>query len=257
MKKINAEHGLGTGKGDIVCMCWLPDCIFYVEDKGKKELFEIFNRETTDDISGCIEMEKAFNKDLKGLSRRPRLESWSKALGIKKKPARPTYAISQEAIKNAELHSNPPPILIFPLTNVASRQYPIHYWVDISWKLKKRGENPIVITPDDDKRFGRCPKRITGMNFNNVAALMLKSKCVLGCDSLPAHMAGTLDVPTYVMGGPTGSNVYNHCPSVHVLQTPYMACVGCCFAAPYRAACDIGCSALSALFPDDVIDSLS
>jgi ADP-heptose:LPS heptosyltransferase len=77
---------------------------------------------------------------------------------------------------------------------------------------------------------------------------------VVGNDSFPAHLAGTVGVPTLALMGPTVASVFAHLPDVECLASNGVDCTGCHFRKPFRAACDQGCMSLYRLFPDDVLD---
>jgi hypothetical protein len=94
-----------------------------------------------------------------------------------------------------------------------------------------------------------------GFDLNQIAALMSLAKIVVGNDSGPAHLAGTIGVPTIVTCGPTRSDcVFGHIPEIIPLTNDEPPlCAGCHFKPPFRAACDQGCQALYALKPHTVL----
>jgi len=255
---INAEHGLGTGLGDCLTMCWLPDTLFYVENPIKKELFDLFGRKWFDDkdhLRQAKPMIKAFQYDLSNLKSTPRLESWMNGLTLTGKPCRPTAHIPRKAEAWAGLTTQrtPKPIILFPFSKVKSRQWPLNYWVDLAWRLKEKGENPVIFVPEKNDKLNRAPNYCHGYSLTYIAAFMMKAKLVVANDSLPAHMGGTLNVKTLVLAGPTNKNVFHHCPSVEVIHGN-MNCSPCCFRNPFRAPCDLGCFALYSLGVEEVFN---
>jgi ADP-heptose:LPS heptosyltransferase len=84
---------------------------------------------------------------------------------------------------------------------------------------------------------------------------MSSVELVVGNDSGPAHLAGTLGTPTLALMGPTrAACVFGHIPEVTPLAVSLEpACAGCHFGRPFRAACDQGCQALYALTPAAVL----
>jgi len=103
-----------------------------------------------------------------------------------------------------------------------------------------------------DTRFGNVPVFMSETPVARVAALMRRAALVVGNDSFPAHLAGTVGVPTLALLGPTKPTVFAHMDTVECL-TSAMDCTGCHFQAPFRAACDQGCMSLYQLLPDDVL----
>lgn len=257
--KINAEHGFGTGLGDIVCLCWFPEATFYVERPAKQQIFDLFGRTWTDQGEIGKPMEGAFHADLNNLRDDvPRLTSWKGELGLNI-IKRPKAHISQLATDWAEvaIRRHPKPIMLFPRGNQLNRQWPANYWLDLAWKLKTEGYNPmIMLETKDDQTFKQAPSVWQGYTFELLAALMRRALLVVGNDSFPAHLAGTLGVPTLVLAGPTTPPVYDHCPSVEMMMSHRTPCVGCCYAENFRASCDLGCHALYALFPDEVLERI-
>lgn len=259
MVKLNAEHGLGTGLGDCVMMSWFPECRFFTTNKNKQNLFTLLQAEWDDnqDYMGR-HVEPAFHKDLPGLKNNiPRIQSWREALGLGEWQ-RPMANIGEQAMEWAltVTRRHKSPIMLFPKSNVKSREWPANYWIELAWKLKGEGEYPIIMLPEADRVFKNTPSVWHGYSFEMLSALMMMAKLVVSNDSFPAHLAGTLDVPTLVLAGPTTKYVFSHMPSVETIASKRMDCVGCCFHSPFRAACDVGCLALYSMFPDDVLEEI-
>lgn len=254
---VNAESGLGTGLGDCVCLCWLPNCIFYVKSQIKKDIFSLFGQKTTDDITNAKTMLKSFQRDLSAMDKRSRLVSWRRGLRIRETHRRPPLILTDEAKKFASIikqqYSNY--VMLFPLSKVVSRIWPANYWIDLAWKLKDKGVHVFTYLPEPNKQFRDMPNLWTGFDFQRIAALMQQAKLVIGNDSFPAHLSSTIGTKTLVMGGPTNGSVYEHYgETTEIVKTKRVPCVGCCFKPPFRQACHEGCFALYGLFPDDVFD---
>lgn len=96
-----------------------------------------------------------------------------------------------------------------------------------------------------------------GKSWEQNAALMLESDLVIGNDSGPIHLSGTLDVPSIAILGPTGDAVFSHMPSVRCIavERRRVECVGCWLSAPYNPSlCNFTCAALANVSPQEVHD---
>jgi len=149
-------------------------------------------------------------------------------------------------------------VVLFPRTCYVSREWPPPYWNDLAWRLvRELGVGVIVNLPDDDSRYLQVPKFLYGQTWERIAALMLQADLVVGNDSGPVNLAGTLGVQSLALMGPTRPEIFAHLPEVEALAVSSdgadgYSCVGCHFGSPYRAACDAGCQALYRLTPDVV-----
>ncbi len=148
-------------------------------------------------------------------------------------------------------------VILFPRVCYVSREWPAPYWVDLVWKLLRvLGVGVIVNLPEEDKRYEQVPKYLYGQRWEGVAALMLQADLVIGNDSGPVNLAGTLGVRSLALMGPTLPEIFAHMSDVETLAVTgdEYPCVGCHFGSPYRAACDAGCQALYRLTPEAVFD---
>lgn len=187
--------------------------------------------------------------------RRPRLDYLRDFLGVTTPLARPLLTICPEdqvlaAQRARELGS--PLVLLFPQSIWKPREWPANYWVELAWKLKGHGQAVLLMFQNEDPRFKNTRVFQWNTRIPQIAALMRHAALVIGNDSFPAHLAGTVGVPTLALMGPTRATVFSHIPEVECL-TSNMDCTGCHFQAPFRAACDQGCMSLYRLFPDDVL----
>jgi ADP-heptose:LPS heptosyltransferase len=146
-------------------------------------------------------------------------------------------------------------VLLFPQTAWEPRAWPSCYWVDLAWQLQNRNVPTAVFLGHEDKRYTGAPRYFWGFPFGRVAALMSLSAMVIGVDSGPAHISGTLGIPTLVMSGPTRPEcVFGHLPEVTSLASyDDPGCTGCHFKPPFRSACDQGCQMLYSLKPHVVL----
>jgi len=149
-----------------------------------------------------------------------------------------------------------PLVLLFPQTAWVAREWPPSYWVDLSWKLKAAGVPSLVLLSSRDDRFTNTPKYWWGTSVERLAATVERAALVVGNDSFPAHLAGTIGVPTLALMGPTRPTVFAHTLTVACLSSAAIECTGCHFGAPFRAACDQGCQSLFRLFPETVLGTI-
>ena len=248
--KIDAEKGLGTGLGDCVMMCWLPsDVTFYCIDKVKREIFSLFGRTVTDDPKGAVSMQGAFRFDL-GRCKRQRLTNWTQALRISGECKRPTADIPTDITADIEGE----PILLFPLSKKPCRTWPATYWIDLAWRLRHRGELPMIFLPTQSNDFLAAPFYCHGFSITYLAAMMRLGKCVIGCDSMPAHLAATIGAKTYVLAGPSGDGIYRHA-KVTMIRAP-IDCSPCHFRKGWKKGCSAGCEGLFKLSVESVLDTV-
>src|SRR5262249_27037106 len=188
--------------------------------------------------------------------RKPRVDYIRKFLSLTTPPCRPAVNISDEdeawAAKAAsELGS--PLVLLFPPAGWKPRELPTNYLVDLAWKLRPSRSPVQLLFQGKDARFKTTPSYRWNTPLPKLAALMKRAALVIGNDSFPVHLAGTVGVPTLALLGPTRPTVFAHIPEVECMASTSLYCTGCHFQPPFRAACDQGCMSLYRLFPDDVL----
>ena len=265
--KIDLESKKGyAGLGDICMLAWLADgCAragrpLTFHRKRHLELMALFGL-TVDPEPGGIRLDEAYARELADGCRRPRLDYIREFLGITAEPSRPTLRLAPQhrqwaADRVRELGGGGPLVLLFPQVAWATRAWPPSYWVDLSWKLKAAGVPSLVLLSSKDERFTNTPKHWWGTGIERLAATIERAALVVGNDSFPAHLAGTIGVPTLALLGPTRPTVFAHTPEVTCLSSAAIECTGCHFAAPFRAACDQGCQSLFRLFPETVLATI-
>jgi ADP-heptose:LPS heptosyltransferase len=260
--KIDLETYKGySGLGDIVMLSWLAEgcrragqpLVFH--RKRDLELMNLFGL-TADPEPGGVGLDEAYRREVADQCRRPRLDYVREFLDVTAPPARPTPRIGAEhrawaADRARELGD--PLVVLFPQTAWVAREWPASYWVDLSWSLKAAGVPVVILMSPKDERFTNTPAYWWGTPLDRVAALVERAALVVGNDSFPAHLAGTIGVPTLALMGPTRPTVFAHDPGVECLASAAIDCTGCHFAAPFRAACDQGCQSLFRLHPEAVI----
>lgn len=250
------------GLGDVVMWAWLAEGCRGTADPpvfhrtSDPELADLLGL-PVDPEPGGLSPDPVFAIETADRGRRPRTDYLREYFGITAAPARPRLRIppaDADWAARTAADTNSPFVLLFPQTAWKTREWPPNYWVDLAWRLDKLGVPSVVMLQNDDERFHNTPAFRWGTPVSRVAALMHRAALVVGNDSFPAHLAGTVGVPTLALMGPTRPTVFAHLPDVEPLWSNALDCVGCHFQAPFRAACDQGCMAMYRLFPEDVLD---
>ena len=260
--KIDIESGKAySGLGDIAMLAWLAEGC---RRAGRAVAFHrLRNRELADVLGlpvdpepGGVLLDPAYKAEVADRCRRPRLDYIREFLNIPEEPARPAVRIPDADRAWAAERANElgdPLVLLFPQTAWTTREWPASYWVDLAWRLKAADVPVVLLLSPKDPRFENTPAYWWGTPLEKVAAMIERAALVVGNDSFPAHLAGTLGVPTLALMGPTRPTVFAHAASVECMASAAIECTGCHFSAPFRAACDQGCQSLFRLYPDDVL----
>ncbi len=255
MKTINCNNGWYLGLGDLVCFAWLAsgaraegEEVRLFATGWRAEVLRLLGIEPTDDPEGSIISEGGFEDARAAGEEISYLEAMRREFGIASAPRRPLVDLGTEE-KSFHLHERT--VLLFPHTNGPSRQWPAAYWIDLAHLLQERGLHPAIVLQQPDPRFeGRVPCWIAQLSYRELFAQIAEAELVIGSDSGPAHVAGTLGIRTLVLAGPTGSPTFSHLPEVSVLHREQPACSGCYYRGDaYRRACEVGCGELFELNP--------
>lgn len=249
-----------AGLGDLVMWSWLAagakqakvPLVFH--RRRDTSLLSMFGAEVTDDVGGLV-LDDVYRTEMNERGQRARIDYLREALPSTVPAVRPTVQLAVEDTEWAlqtrhELGS--PLVLLFPQTAWKPREWPASYWVDLAWQLANHHYSVALFYQGDDARYRNTPRFYWNTSISRIAALMQHASLVIGNDSFPAHLAGTLGVPTLALMGPTRGSVFAHIPNVTCI-TSALDCTGCHFQTPFRAACDQGCQSLFRLFPDDVL----
>jgi hypothetical protein len=96
---------------------------------------------------------------------------------------------------------------------------------------------------------------IYGKSLQFVTAAIQASRLVIGNDSGPAHLAGTVGTPTLAIQGSTQERIYGYLNgAVTSFRKKVLPCSGC-HGLPekqFRCSCEAGCHELYRTFPEDV-----
>lgn len=271
------------GIGDVVVACWLVHSAqqagrsLFLNPRGRDAICAMFgvtppalcnteaaNWAKTDGIGHRHEYAL-----VAGGTPRPRFASWAASLGLDGlSPVRPPYveAADDAAWAEKEWHASADPgqlrVLIFPEAAWLIRRWPAAYFIDIATALKAKGAATIMVGSSKDSVKPMGSRWYAGFPLTKVAALIARADIVIANDSGPAHLAGTIGTPTFVLAGPTdGKLVFAHDRNVRCLGLPpgRLPCHPCHFAVErgYRDACKVGgCQALMTLTPDTAFDWL-
>lgn len=244
------------GYGDAVVMAWIAEGSKHAEKKcrlfatgSKRQLLEAFGQNVAPTPAGSIDTFPAYSAELRDKAP-SRVIQRGRFLGITTQPARPSYQIVDRHLQWAAENVTRRSVLLFPNTAQGAREWPPLYWVELAELLKTAGLDPIVAVGRFDPRYASLNQWVI-KPWGKVLAAMLAARCVVANDSGPLHIAGTLDVPTFALLGPTTAAVFNHMPSVVGLAASPVDidCVGCYFHHPFSENCQSGCVALSHLMP--------
>lgn len=260
------------GFGDAMTTAWIsegsrnsPVRLIHYATGEKADLLRLFGQVVTDDPSGSVTTFDAYRVECE-IERGsiPRVESRAIQIGIDPTPQRPRLQKLPRSATEfaADLHHHATEgdhgrrflVMLCPQTEYRSREWPAGHWIDLAWKLWKAGIGITVQLGRDDERFRNVPRFHFGHCWENKIALMQRCDVVVGIDSAPIHVAGTLGRPTVALLGPTKKGIISHCDSVSVMTAPLdrIDCTGCVFQSPFRAACDQGCLSLARLWPEEV-----
>ena len=118
----------------------------------------------------------------------------------------------------------------------------------------KAGFSVKVVMEQRDYAFFMPFHCLVGKSWNYIAAAIQSARLVIGNDSGPAHLSGTIGTPTIAIQGPTTERIFRHIPEVVSYRKKALGCAGCHFLPEkeFRASCDSGCHELYRTFPEEV-----
>lgn len=263
--KIDLEVTNGySGLGDIAMLAWLAEGCrragqpLRFHRTRNLELMALFDL-AVDPEPGGISLAAAYRAELADRGRLPRLDYIRRHLNVAAPEAPPPVRIpaaDREWAGERVGELGGPLVLLFPQTAWVTREWPVSYWIDLAWQLRAVGVPTVTLLSHQDDRFANTPLYWWGTSLERLAAMIERAALVVGNDSFPAHLAGSLQVPTLALMGPTRPTVFAHAPSVECLASIAIDCTGCHFGLPFRAACDQGCHSLFRLFPEGVLNCI-
>lgn len=247
------------GFGDAVTMAWVsegskdanPRLIHWATGE-KRKLLEMFGQEIAVSDVGSVTTFEAYSSELAQRGGKGRVWQRGTYLGIDAEPARPKATIPKDSLDFAAEYRGC--VLLYPNTEYGNREWPPVYWLDLYGMLQLKGLRPVMCGGSLDSRYHET-RHVFGRSWSDTAAMMSVARLVVSNDSGPMHVAGTLDVPTVALLGPTTEKVCNWMRSVVPIQADReeCSCAGCYYHPPSGPLCLFGCVALSHIDPDRVL----
>ena len=258
--KIDTHNGWFKGLGDLVCFAWIGaslqdagrDAEFYA-DGWRAEVLHFF-QQPVPDIPGGLAPTASYETAIGEGSKLTYLAWIAQQCGLSihghcelcTRPRLDLPPMDRELGRKASAR-----VLIFPEGAWAARVWPRNYWLELCHLLKAAGVDLAVATEKRAEDFGafRC---IYGQSLAFVAAAIQRAQLVIGNDSGPAHLAGTIGTKTLTIQGPTTERIFAHIPEVVSFRQRALDCAGCHGLPPFRESCAAGCHELYRTFPEDV-----
>ena len=262
--KIDCHNGWFKGLGDIVCFAWIgaglisaghQDIHFFAHG-WRADLLKMFEMPVTNDPRGAIVCHDGYEQAVAENSSLNYCEwiAFHHGIDLEKYPiVRPRLDIIPMDREMGRLAAAP--VLIFPHCVWAPRTWPKNYFVELGLLLKSAGIRFACVTEERDSSFQMFPC-IYGQTLGFVSAAIQKAQLVIGNDSGPAHLAGTIGTKTLTIHGPTRSErIYGYLrENMTGLRMNRIGCSGCHCLKPYRASCELGCHELYRTTPEDVFN---
>jgi len=256
--KIDTFNGWFKGVGDVVCFAWLGegmiqaghDAEFYATD-WRAEILKMFQMPVTTDARNAVLTHRAYVEAVETNSPLSYLQWLAHHLGVADPPVRPRLDLAP--MEREMGRGDSADILVFPDSYSAVRVWPKNYFVELGFTLRDAGYSIKFVTEQRDYAFFMPFHCIVGQSWQWMAAAIQSAKLVIGNDSGPAHLAGTIGTPTIAIMGATTERIYEHVPEVMCYRKKSLPCNGChCIRPPFRATCEVGCLELYRTFPEEV-----
>lgn len=225
----------GNGYGDSIVAAWIaegtkgknPSLVIHSREPTRAALLDMLSQKVVDKAP-TNHISRTFKVD-QGMRGHPsRIITWCLVMGIHPQWKRPPHNITEDELSAAPAYD----VLLLTRSNQREREWT--HWDELEAMLQ--GEGLTTFRPST--------------TWRPTAAMMLRTKLVIGNDSAPAHLSGTLDVPTIALLGPTTPSVFAHLQSVHCLQTEKreLMCSGCWYSVGFEPqVCRHECASLAKL----------
>lgn len=257
--KIDTKNGWFKGLGDICVFAWLgegmiaagEDVEFFATD-WRAQILKILQMPTTNDPSGAILTHEGYETAVKNKSPMGYMEFIAHHFGIKHPAKRPRIELNPMAREMGRRDSAD--VIIFPFSLSPVRTWPKNYFVELGLLLQAEGYTVKYVMEQRDYGFFMPFKCIIGESWDYMVAAIQSTRLMIGNDSGPAHLAGTIGTPTIVICGSATERVYSYNPIVTQYRKKAMPCAGChCLPEKgFRATCEVGCMELSRTFPEEI-----
>lgn len=196
-------RGFCRGLGDAITWAWIAEGaeprLTFAAAGGVKVLLEMLGqRVVASNVPTGLDVQECHRREMREHFRRPRCEVWREVLGIKGEPKRPPVNIPRQPVANR--------IAIAPECEWAARTWPRHLWHQLAQRLSENGYDLLWVLKAHRWAFDECARQIATCSL------------LIGNDSMPAHMAGTLGLPALVLFGLTRPPVLAHYSSVTAID---------------------------------------
>lgn len=222
---------------------------------GKKaELLSLFGQEITRDDSKALRIEPIYTKLSRLHGRASYMDLYCEWLGVDKIVQPRLIKLPSQTTEWAE--RSKATVLLFPQCTRVIRTWPQTYWLLLQSELRRRGFDTKIVLWGEYQSWQKCTKDLfVDLSWSETVALIQLSKAVFGNNSGCVHVAGALDVTTFVISGLTTKESLGGFPTMHhiAVDKAVCSCVGCCYSSPRNAVCDLGCFALQVLTPQMVL----
>ncbi len=260
------DKGWFHGLGDVVCFAWLGEGIkqagsdvSFVAKGWHAEVLRLFRQTITKDETGAVFTNEGYETARKINSPMNYLQWIAHHLGVTHEPKRPKIEADP---MNRELGRKAAgDVLIFPHGVWGPRVWPKNYFIELAWLLSREGYKVRIVMKERDYGFFMPFHCIVGKPWPFIASAIQASHLVIGNDSGPAHLSGTIGTQTISIHGPTeGWRIYGHIPEVHPIEKKSIGCGGChCLpeadGGAWRVSCETGCHELYRTFPEEVFET--
>jgi hypothetical protein len=208
------KHGLG----DALIMAWIAEGaegkVLLRANGVKRELLELFGQRVVPE--GGASQSPMVSAEFRA-SYPARLPFRSAFLGIEGPPQRPKAKVSASARAWASQCISPETVILCPQSNHKIRERPMGLWVDLCEQLKSQVIPFLIVGRDPRFELSSYPGVYSLSPMERTVALFQQCRAVIGIDSFPVNLSGTLDVPTIALLTITNPNVFEHTPSVRCL----------------------------------------
>jgi ADP-heptose:LPS heptosyltransferase len=232
--------------GDAVMASWIAEGakaagqrIEFRAGGEKRNLLQMLGQQVAEHHNG-VSLSDCFDLERRDSGTVPRATRWARFIGANGIPTAPRVTIPPKDREFAELVLvDPGSVLLFPETTDVARSWP--HWNELQTMLFAVGVHATTIT-----------KFICSGEWPKTAALINRAALIIGVDSCPIHLAGTLNIPAIAILGPTRPSTFEIYSSVKCLSvsSAVSECVGCSLGGAFsQDVCRKKCKSLELLHP--------
>jgi hypothetical protein len=258
--KIDAQTGWYHGKGDAVCFAWIGEGMIAAGDSVEffaagelAEILRMFQMPVTYDPTDAVVTHLGYETAVRTGSPLNYVDWMAHHLGVTHPVKRPRLDLIPMDREMGRASSAD--VLIFPEAAAMCRKWPKTYFVELGRLLQLAGFKVKIAIPERDYDFFMPFHCLVGESWNFLAGAIQAARLVIGNDTGPSHLAGTIGTTTIVIQGPTTERIYSHIPEVISYRKKALPCAGChCLPPPYRSTCEVGCVELYRTFPEEVAE---